>query len=224
MKKVKLVVSAVFLLVCVFVVVFFVLPEKYNKAGFKQNAERYLEEAGLLRDIEGLKLLVFSYDDAEFKGRTVKGAIVKAQYTLIDRQEGVKEAKCFLIPALLDKEFDVYRAMTLIDCDDKSGELARWKGLFKLGGFVYVKPDPLAQKKAQWYSYCQRRELPGELSARKVIFSDDKQKRSCDCIMQKNAEAVDTILEDTESTIPLGNGSLAQQYYSDLSDCINQAM
>ena len=224
MKKLKLVLSAVFLLACLVFVALVVFPEKYNKAGFKTNAERYLEKAGLLQDTEGLKLLVFSYSDAEFKGRVVKGAIVKAQYTLIDRQEGVKEAKCFLIPALLDKEFDVYRGMTLIDCDDKHDDLARWKGMFKLGGFVYVKPDPLAQKKAQWYGYCQSRELPSELSARKVIFSDEKQKRSCDCILQKNAEAVDTILEDPESVIPLGNGSLAQQYYSDVSDCINQAM
>ncbi|MBF8755511.1 hypothetical protein [Pseudomonas guariconensis] len=223
MKKLKLIAAFLIFIPCAIAAVFYVIPEKFNKSGLKINAEKYLENAGLLEDTEDLKFMVLNYADAEFKGRAVKGAVVKVQYTLIDRQEGVKEPKCFYIPALLDKEFDVYRGMTLIDCDDNQ-MLSKWKGMFKLGGYVYVKPDPLAQKRAQWYGYCQSRELPDEISARKVSFSDEKQKRACNCIMQKNPEAVDTMLEYPESKMPLGNGGDAQQYYSDLSDCINREM
>lgn len=196
------------------------IPQKYNESGFERNAKNYLEKGGLLQDVEGEKFRVIEYGDAEFKGRKIKGAVVLATYTLIDRQAGEKVKMCYYIPALLDKEFDAYRSITLIECGEKANkELGWWKTMTKLNGFVASRIDPKAEKQAAWIKQCKMKEISDEIKARNISVSDENQQKICNCISQRNPEAVQEIMEYPDALAPLGNGGAAKKYYYDLTVC-----
>jgi hypothetical protein len=197
------------------------IPQKYNESGFEVNAKKYLEKGGLLEDVEDEKFRVIEYGDAEFKGRKLKGAVVLATYTMIDRQAGEKIKMCYYIPALLDKEFDAYRSITIIECGEKTNkELSWWKATTKLNGFVETPIDAKAEKQAAWVKHCKTKEIADEITARKLSVSDENQSRVCKCISQRNPEAVQDIMESPDSIAPLGNGSAAKNYYYDLTVCL----
>jgi hypothetical protein len=98
----------------------------WDRKGFETVVEKTLADRGIVTSIDSPKFNVAEHGTGEFKGRKLQGVVVKAEFLQVDKVAGEKTKRCILMFSLIDKEFDVYRNISLADCSETHNLIA-WK-------------------------------------------------------------------------------------------------
>jgi len=104
--------------------------EWWDRKGFEAVVEKTLSARGIATAEDTPQTSIEESGRGLFNGRNLQATVVKVTFVQVDKQAGVKTPRCIFMYSLIDKEFDVYRNMSLSDCDEPKA-LANWKSAVK---------------------------------------------------------------------------------------------
>lgn len=98
----------------------------WDRKGFETVVEKTLADRGIATEADTPQFATVEHGVGTFKSRNLQAVVVKAEFNQIDLAAGEKTPRCILVYSLIDKEFGVYRAMSLADCSEPEA-LKSWK-------------------------------------------------------------------------------------------------
>ena len=102
----------------------------WDRKGFESVVEKTLSERGIATAEDNPRFATVEHGEGIFNGRQLQASVVQSNFEQVDVAAGERTPRCIYMYGLIDKEFGVYRAMSMTDCSEPA-DLEKWKQTVK---------------------------------------------------------------------------------------------